>query len=97
MSLNIRYGVLLAATGLGALMSGCANEPMMSGDESFGASVRAARQAQTLNPAAPEKTSKTPGLDAQAAINAVGRYEDTFKTPPRSFEVLTIGTSPSGQ
>lgn len=97
MSLTTRYGVLPVVTGLAVLVCGCANEPMAPVDGSFGTSVRTTLQAQTLNPNAPDKTTKAPGTDAKAAINAVGRYEDSFKTPPKSFEVLTINASPSGQ
>lgn len=97
MSLTIRCGALLVALGLATQMSGCANEPIAAPDARFGDSVRAARQAQTLNPKAPDTSVKAPGVDAKAAVNAVDQYHESFKTPPQTFNVLNINTSSTGQ
>jgi len=37
------------------------------------------------------------GLDAQAAVKAQDRYQDSFKAPPKTFEVINIGGALSGQ
>ena len=66
-------------------------------DAKFGDAVRAARQAQTLNPGAKGDTDPVMGLDAQAAVKAQERYQESFKTPPRTFEVINIGGALSGQ
>jgi hypothetical protein len=36
------------------------------------------------------------GLDGQAAREAMGRYHDSFKKPPPSFNVINIGGSIAG-
>lgn len=66
-------------------------------DAKFGDAVRSARQAQTLNPGAKADTDPVMGLDAQAAVKAQERYQDSFKTPPKTFEVINIGGGLSGQ
>jgi hypothetical protein len=65
-------------------------------DARFGDTVRTARQAQTLNANTPTNPDPIIGLDANAAVNALGRYEESFKTPPKTFEVINIGGAMSG-
>ena len=65
-------------------------------DAKFGDAVRSARQAQTLNPGAKPDTDPVMGLDAQAAVRAQERYQDSFKAPPKTFEVINIGGGLSG-
>ncbi len=60
-------------------------------DARFGDSVRAARQAQTLNPVAALDNDPVLGMDAQAAVNAQERYQESFKAPPKTFDVINIG------
>lgn len=66
-------------------------------DAKLGDAVRSARQAQTLNPAASTNTDPALGIDARAAVNAQERYQDSFKNPPKSFEVINIGGAMSSQ
>lgn len=66
-------------------------------DAKFGDAVRAARQAQTLQPSATAVIDPVMGIDAQAGVKAQERYQESFKTPPRSFEVINIGGALSGQ
>lgn len=66
-------------------------------DKKFGDAVRAARQAQTLNASAPADADPVMGLDAQAGVKAQERYQESFKTPPKSFDVINIGAGVSGQ
>lgn len=78
------------------LLSACAsNTPNY--DAKFGDAVRAARQAQTLNAGTTADTDPVMGLDAQAAVKAQERYQDSFKTPPKTFEVINIGGGLAGQ
>jgi hypothetical protein len=65
-------------------------------DQKFGETVRAARKAQALNPDTPANPDAVLGLDAKAAVNSLGRYEESFKTPPKTFEVINIGGAISG-
>jgi hypothetical protein len=66
-------------------------------DVSFGNAVRAAREAQKLNSGESMPFEATPGLDAKAAVNAIERYQDSYKTPPKTFEVINIGGAASSQ
>lgn len=77
-------------------LTGCASStPVL--DASFGQAVREARTAQTLNPkASAEHTQPALGIDGKAASEAQRRYVDSFKTPPRTFEILNIGGSITG-
>lgn len=54
----------------------------------FGDAVRSARQAQTLNSTTQANEDPVLGLDGKAAVNAQERYQDSFKAPPKTFEVI---------
>jgi hypothetical protein len=71
------------------LLAACANSPTPNYDARFGSAVREARMLQTLN----QNPSMDPqtGIDGRAAKEAVGRYVDTFKTPPAPVNVINIG------
>ncbi len=74
------------------LVAGCASVAP-NYEAKFGDAVRSARQAQTLNPATPASEDPVLGLDGKAAVNAQERYQDSFKAPPKTFEVInTTGT-----
>lgn len=91
---------LRTTLGLGAVvalaLTGCASStPVL--DASFGQAVRDARAAQTLNPkASAENTQPALGIDGKAASEAQKRYVDSFKQPPRTFEIINIGGSITG-
>ena len=78
-------------------INGCANDPTSRLDEKFGSAVRAARESQRLNHEAPASSPPTQGFDGKAAVNAMERYQDSFKTPPPTFEVLNIGGAATGK
>jgi len=91
--------VLALASLLG--LSGCASSNTPNLDAKFGQAVRNARQQQTLNPTAGTNNDPVLGIDAAAAVHTQGQYVDSFKSPPKSFEVLgttgaSSGGSPSG-
>ena len=65
-------------------------------DAKFGDAVRAARLAQTLNPTGVANSDPVLGLDGKAAVHALERYQDSFKAPPKTFEVINIGGALSG-
>lgn len=92
MSLKPCYRLLLTAAALGwaTQFTGCASTTTPALDARFGDAVRAAREAQTLNPAASANKDPVLGLDGKAAVNALERYEDSFKAPPPTFEVINI-------
>lgn len=77
--------------------AGCAGSSTPLLDAKFGDSVRAARESQTLNPAASANQDPVLGIDGKAAVQAQERYQDSFKTPPRTFEIINIGGALTGQ
>ncbi|MDO8769805.1 MAG: hypothetical protein Q7K57_14085 [Burkholderiaceae bacterium] len=99
MSPNTRYSLLLLTVvlGLAAQLTGCASTTTPELDAKFGDAVRAAREAQTLNPNASANKDPVLGLDGNAAVNAIDRYQDSFKSPPKTFEVINIGGTLTGQ
>ena len=78
------------------LLAGCASVTP-NYDAKFGDAVRGARQAQTLNPTSAPDADPVVGLDAQAAVSAQQRYQDSFKSPPQTFEVISSGGNRFGQ
>lgn len=87
-------GLMLLATA--ALTAGCASTtPQL--DAKFGDAVRAARAAQTINPQGSAGRAPVTGLDGMAGATAIDRYHDSFKTPPKTFEVMNIGGTLVGQ
>lgn len=88
----------LAAASLAALLlGGCASSTTPNLDARFGEAATAVRAQQTLNPAAPSGQDNALGLGGKPAVHAQERYHDSFKTPPRTFEILGIGGSLGGQ
>jgi di/tripeptidase len=93
---------LVAALGIAsvaAFSSGCATEgaARFGGsttpeyDAKFGDSVRQARALQTMNSEAGRDGAPVIGIDGRAGAAAMERYQDSFRAPPRTFEVLNIG------
>lgn len=73
-----------------ALVAGCANSPTPNYDARFGDAVRQARLMMTLTPDAAALPAPT-GMDGKAAVEALGRYQDSFKKPPPVVNVINIG------
>lgn len=73
------------------LLAGCASVTP-NYDAKFGDAVRAALLAQTLNPNAAANPDPVLGIDGKAAVNALERYQESFKTPPPTFEIINIGS-----
>lgn len=86
---------LLISCSVFALLAGCANSPTPNYDERFGDAVRAARNAQTLNPTASANPDPVAGLDGRSAREAILLYQGTFKSPPSVVNVINIG-GPTG-
>lgn len=74
-----------------SLLGGCANSTTPRLDARFGDAVREVRALQTLNPEAGLDPDPVSGLDGPAARHAIQRYQDSFKAPPTTFDVLGIG------
>lgn len=97
-----RIGAAIVVAMAGFAVAGCAapasgssgsNEPR-SVDTRFGDAVRQARAQQTLNPDA-RSTDPVADIDGVAAQNAILLYQQGFKEPQRTFNVLGIGGSSS--
>ncbi len=83
---------IVTIVGLMYQLTGCGSTtPNL--DAKFGDAVRAAQQQQTLDPSAPTGDNPVLGIDGQAAASAQGRYQESFKSPPKTFEVFGIGGS----
>lgn len=82
---------------LTALAAGCSTVTTPELDAGHGDAVRAIKATQTLDPKAPTGSSPVIGIDGKAAVNAQERYQESFKTPPATFNVMGIGGSLSSQ
>jgi hypothetical protein len=69
-------------------------------DSKFGEAVSTVREQQAVYPTGTAPQDPGMGIGGKPAVHAQERYQDSFKTPPRTFEVLGIGgttVSGSGQ
>jgi hypothetical protein len=87
--IKLMVGVLTAAT-----LYACAS-PTPRLDSSFGHAVNTAKMQQTLNPDASSNRDPVAGLGGTAARESIQRYEDSFKAPPPTFEII-FGSGSSG-
>lgn len=85
----------LTAASCAALLTACASTtPVL--DANFGNAVRQARTSQTLNPNASANRDLVLGIDGQAGAAAQERYQESFKAPPKTFEIINIGGTLTG-
>lgn len=77
---------------LSVCLFGCASSTTPQLDSRFGEAVLQARALQTINPDASLNADPVSGLDGESARNAMDRYQESFKTPPATFNVLNIGS-----
>lgn len=89
----IRLLPLTALLGFFAALSGCASTETPRHDASFGNAVLAARAMQTLHPEGPARDGAVLGMDGRAARSAIERYQESYRTPPPTFNILNIGGS----
>ncbi len=94
MSTTIHRRTLIAVA-IAALAGCAANTPNL--DAHFGEAVRTARAQQTINPDGPRNPDPVAGLDGRAAKSAMDTYQDSFKAPPPTFNVINIGGGITGQ
>jgi hypothetical protein len=97
MNTTIRHATTALCLGSSLLLGACATSTTPQLDASFGKAVREARANQTLNPRASENKDPVLGIDGQAGVAAQGRYQESFRAPPTTFEVNSIGGSISGK
>jgi hypothetical protein len=77
-----------------AILAGCSTTPHY--DKHFGDAVRQAKLAMTINPNASANPDPVAGIDGQAATEAFGRYQTSFKEPPPVVNVINIGGTTGG-
>jgi hypothetical protein len=70
--------------------AGCTVTPNL--DSKFGHAVNAAKAQQTINPTAGLSTDPVTGIDGTSAKESIERYQNTFKEPPPTFDILFGGT-----
>ncbi|EEG09808.1 hypothetical protein [Pseudogulbenkiania ferrooxidans] len=80
--------ITMSGTVLAVLLTGCSSTPYL--DSHFGESVDMIKAQQTINPQASQNMDPVAGIDGKAGQEAMGRYYDSFKTPPSTKDILTI-------
>ena len=80
------------------LVVGCASHPSKL-DAGFGESVRQARAVQVVYPDRRVPAGEPVGVDARASTSSIDVYQESFKTPQKTFGILGVGggLSTSGQ
>lgn len=86
-----RMATLVATATLGVGLLGCATSSTSQLDKSFGDSVRAIRDQQIIAPSPSQRQDPVAGLDGVAAVHTQDRYRESFKQPPKTFEMLSSG------
>ena len=76
-------------------LAGCSTTPDY--DRRFGAAVRDARMAMTINPGAGARPDPVTGQDGPAARESMLRYQESFKAPPPVVNVINIGGAVGGK
>lgn len=89
---SARLAAMLATVSCVVLLSACVSTTPVV-DANFGNAVRQARAAQTLNPNASANRNPVLGIDGKAGAAAQERYQESFATPPKTFEIINIGGS----
>jgi len=85
--------MLLSVIGV-AVFGGCTSAtPYL--DSKIGHAVNAAKAQQTINPEASRNTDPVSGLDGKAGKESMDRYQDSFKAPPKTFNVININSEGS--
>ena len=77
-----------------AVMAGCAS-PTPRFDAAFGQAVMQAKARQTLDPQASLNQDPATGIEGGPAADGIGRYYETFRTPPQTFDII-INTGAAG-
>jgi hypothetical protein len=81
----------LASAAILATLAGCVS-PAPYVESHIGFAVNAAKAQQTINPDASKNPDPVAGIDGRAAKSAVERYEDSFKAPPPTFNIININS-----
>ncbi len=74
-----------------SLLVACASNNTPELDKKFGQAVRSTMEAQVINPNGTATKDPVTTIDAAAAVSAQQGYQDSFKAPPKTFEVFGGG------
>lgn len=74
-----------------SVLTGCAASSTSALDAKFGDSVRAIRDSQIVGATAAQRQDPVLGIDGAAAVHTQDRYQESFKAPAKTFEVLGTG------
>lgn len=91
MTRSLPFVIILASTTLTGCMS---TTPQY--DARFGDAVASARALQTINPDASGNSDPVAGIDGRAAKHTIDRYNESFKSPPPTFSIISIGGGVGG-
>ena len=86
-----RWVALVTTAALGVALVGCATSSTTDLDKKFGDSVRAIRDQQTVVSPPSQRQDPVTGLDGVAAVHTQERYQDSFKEPAKTFDMLSSG------
>ena len=89
---------ILWAAAAAALVSCASPAPNpVTEDPSFGQAVAAAKSKHLLYPAPKQPRWDGTGMEANAAVESINRYWDSFKAPPPTFVIIPgAGAAPGG-
>ncbi|HSD44727.1 MAG TPA: hypothetical protein VLD36_23035 [Burkholderiales bacterium] len=90
--MNFKNLKSLASAAILATLTGCVS-PAPYLESHIGSAVNTAKAQQTINPDASKNPDPVAGIDGRAAKSSVEHYEDSFKAPPPTFNVINIGGS----
>ncbi len=90
-----KYLIAVSALSLAALFGCTTATPYV--DAHLGLAVNTAKAQQTLNPDASRNTDPVAGIGGVPAADSIGRYNDSFKAPPPTFEIITGGAAGGGR
>ena len=89
--------LLVGPAVLALSLSACTTPATPVYDARFGEAVRQAQALQTLNPDAGRNDDPVTGIDGASGKSAIDRYQESFKTPPQTFEIFQIGGGLQGR
>ena len=83
--------------GLTMVLAGCTRSMTPHYDTRFGDAVREARQKMIIDSDAGKNRDSSIGMDGKAARDSIIVYQETFRTPPPTTNVINIGGSIGGK
>ena len=90
---SVKFKLLVSMIGV-VMFAGCTTTtPHL--DSKFGQAVNAAKAQQTLNPEASKNADPVSGQDGKAGKESMDRYQESYKAPPPTFNVINVNSGGS--